>query len=174
MDTITAGDIMVPLDEYPHIPYWFTLRQAIAAMEAVQIEQNGVYSLPRVVLVFDEAYRLLGMARRRDILRGLEPPFLSASKPHHQKQVYDVEIDPALSEFAFETELEKIKKQADKPISEVMRPIASTVDKNHHIMHVISEMVRNNQSILPVLGEGRVIGVVRTVDILHILSKSIL
>ena len=25
-----AIDVMIPLEDYPHIPYWFTLRQAMA------------------------------------------------------------------------------------------------------------------------------------------------
>ena len=24
-----VGDVMIPLDEYPHLPHWFTLRQAL-------------------------------------------------------------------------------------------------------------------------------------------------
>ena len=76
MDLKRAGDLMIPLDKYPHLPYWFTLRQAIAEMEKSELEIQGRKSLPRLVLVFDETYKLLGMVRRRDLLRGLEPDFL--------------------------------------------------------------------------------------------------
>ena len=68
---------MIPLEHYPHIPYWFTLRQAMAEMESSQLEFEGRKSLPRGLLVFDERYQLLGMVRRRDILWGLEPDFLA-------------------------------------------------------------------------------------------------
>ena len=71
MDDITAKDILIPLDSYPHVPHWFSLRQAIVEMEKTQLDVGGRKSLPRVVLVFDEKYRLMGMVRRRDILRGL-------------------------------------------------------------------------------------------------------
>ena len=74
MENKHVADIMIPLDNYPHIPYWFTLRQAIVEMQNFQLEVEGKKSLPRVLLVFDEAYQLLGTARRRDIMRGLEPP----------------------------------------------------------------------------------------------------
>ena len=26
----TAKELMIPLEDYPHIPYWFNLRQAMA------------------------------------------------------------------------------------------------------------------------------------------------
>ena len=29
-DRKTAEDLMIRLEDYPHIPYWFTLRQAMA------------------------------------------------------------------------------------------------------------------------------------------------
>jgi len=65
-----AGDFMIPLDEYPHIPYWFSLRQTIAELENAELDIEGKKSLPRWVLVFDEKYQLMGTVRRRDILRG--------------------------------------------------------------------------------------------------------
>ena len=77
MEIRRAGDIMIPLDKYPHIPYWFTMRQALAEMEHTEFDIGGRKSLPRVVLVFDEEYNLLGIVRRRDILRGIEPDYLA-------------------------------------------------------------------------------------------------
>ena len=76
MATKRAGDVMIPLEKYPHIPHWFTIRQAVAEMKKSVLEIGGQKSLPRSLLVFDEKYHLLGTVRRRDILRGLEPKFL--------------------------------------------------------------------------------------------------
>ena len=55
---------MIPLSEYPHMPYWFTLRQAMAMLQSSRIEVEGKVSLPRAFLVFNEAYELLGVMRR--------------------------------------------------------------------------------------------------------------
>ena len=63
MEMKRAGDIMIPLDEYPHLPYWFTLRQATVELEKSEVEIDGRKSLPRAVLIFDEKYQLMGMAR---------------------------------------------------------------------------------------------------------------
>lgn len=169
-----AGDIMIPLDRYPHIPYWFTLRQAIAEFEKSEFDINGRKSLPRVVLVFDEAYKLLGMARRRDILRGLEPEFLTSKPLHHRKKLFDVKIDPNISEMSYDTLLKGIQQRAERPISEVMRPIEVTVDVNDHIGKVIYEMVDRNIVHIPVLNNEKVVGVVRSVDVFHEVAKLVL
>jgi hypothetical protein len=74
-------EIMVPMETYPHIPYWFTLRQAMAEMEPSVFDSNANRSLSRMsLLVFNEKYELLGMVRRRDFMRGLDG-FRGPSKP---------------------------------------------------------------------------------------------
>jgi CBS domain-containing protein len=162
-----AQEIMIPLDMYPHIPYWFTLRQAIAEFEKSEFHIHGRKSLPRVVLIFNEAYELLGIARRRDILRGLEPEFLSSRPLGTRKEMFDVKIDPNLSELSYDSLLEGIRKRAERPIRDVMLPIQATVDADDHLIKLIYEMVDQNVSQLPVLKDGRVVGVVRSVDIFH-------
>ena len=66
VEPIRAGDFMIPLDKYPHIPYWFTMRQTIAELENSELDINGRKSLPRVVLVFDEKYQLMAKPRFGD------------------------------------------------------------------------------------------------------------
>ena len=165
MEMKRAGDIMIPLDKYPHIPYWFTLRQATVELEISEVEIEGRKSLPRVILIFDEKYNLMGMARRRDILRGLEPEFLLGRPVESRKTLFDVKVDPNLSELSYDRLLEGIRKQAERKISEVMRPIVATVDHEDHLIKVIYELVDHGLSTIPVLKEGKVVGVVRSVDV---------
>ena len=35
-------DLMIPLEDYPHIPYWFTLRQAMAIVREMTIKFEGL------------------------------------------------------------------------------------------------------------------------------------
>ncbi len=174
MKKVHAGDIMIPMDEYPHIPYWFTLRQAMVEMEGSELERNGRKSLPRVVLVFNEKYELLGMVRRRDILRGLEPEFLSQKPLSYRRKLFDVKVDPNLSELSFDNVIAGVRERAERPVSDIMIPIEATVDYEDHIVKVIYEMNLHNLSILPVLKDDKVVGVVRTVDIFHEIAKDVL
>ncbi len=174
MEKLHAGDIMIPMDQYPHIPYWFSLRQAMAAMEGAQLERNGQKTLPRVVLVFNEKYELLGMVRRRDILLGLEPEFLTQQHRNYRSKLFDVRVDPNLSELSFDKILSGIRERAERSVKDIMTPIKATVDYDDHIIKVIYEMTQYDLSILPVMKDGNVAGVVRTVDVFHEIAKHVL
>jgi len=169
----SAGDIMIPLDAYPHIPYWFSLRQAMAEIENTVLEIDGQKSLPRIVLVFDEKYNLMGMVRRRDILRGLQPDFVSAQSGD-SKKLFNVEVDPNLMEMSYDILIKSIKDRAEQAVSKIMVPITRTVEYEDHIMKVVHEMVTYNLSLLPVLCVSEVVGVVRSVDVFHEIAHYIL
>jgi CBS domain-containing protein len=174
MENIRVEDIMIPLERYPHIPYWFTLRQAVVEMQKSKLEIDGQVSLPRVVLVFDEAYQLLGTTRRRDIMRGLEPPFLVSRQRQIGKRLLEMEVDHNLSEFSFDKLIKGIRDRAELTISDVMQPILATINHDDHLMKAVSEMVEYNLSFLPVLKDNKVVGVVRTIGVFAELSKIIL
>jgi predicted transcriptional regulator len=97
-------------------------------------------------------------------MRGLEPEFLMGRPIESRKTLFDVKVDPNLSELSYDKLLKGIRRQAERPIGEVMRPIVATVDAEDHLVKIIYEMVDRGLSILPVLKEGRVVGVVRSVD----------
>jgi predicted transcriptional regulator len=168
---VTAGSIMIPLDKYPHIPYWFTIRQAIAEIQHSVLEIDGRKSLARAVLVFDEEYKLLGMVRRRDILCGLEPESFFGKKAHHSKQLFDVEFDPNLLEVARNHLYETVAAQADHTVSSIMIPIRHTVEHDDHLVKIIYEMNINKYSMVPVMKNGVVVGVVRTVEVMNEIAK---
>jgi predicted transcriptional regulator len=48
-----------------------------------------------------------------------------------------------------------------------MIPIKVTIDHDDHIMKAIYELVDQNISLLPVLKDDNVVGVVRSVDVLN-------
>ena len=171
-----AGDIMIPLDQYPHIPYWFTLRQAIAEIEMSTIEFHGRTSLPRALLVFDEKYELVGVLRRRDILGGLEPRFLRkrTSSPEGQRHWFDIELDPNLLDLSNGASTEQMLKQAELQVEEFMQPIGDTVDMNDPLAKVVYKMLNTDVALLPVLREQKVVGVVRSVDVFHEIAGQLL
>jgi CBS-domain-containing membrane protein len=173
MEHVHAGEIMVPLDLYPHIPYWFTIRQAIAEMESAEIESNGRTSVPRVVLVFDETYRLMGFIRRRDIFHGLLPAYLLEDSDKEIRETYDIHVDPHLSEV-FDTQESVIMELSNRPVSSIMHPIVHSVQHNDTLLKTVQELVVNNVYMLPVMKEGKIVGVVRSLDVLHSVAKLVL
>ncbi len=164
-------EIMIPVARYPSVRDNTTLRKAIEVILGAVLEVEHEKSLPRVLLVFDGIDVLVGTVRRRDIMRGLEPSFLVSQPLEYRKKLFDVAIDPNLSELSYDRVIKGIRAQAERPVSDVMRPIEATLDAEDHIGKAIYEMVSLNVSLIPVLHEKQLVGVVRSVDVFRELAK---
>jgi CBS domain-containing protein len=168
MKETLVRDIMVPLAEYPCIPDTHTLRQAIEEMGKARILRNDQASLPRTALVFDAGFHeLLGMLRRRDIMRGLEPRFFLSGSLDYSRKLFNVEVDPNLSELTYDKIAAHLRKRADRLVRDFLAPIRASIRHDDHLMKAICEMVDHNTSLLPVLKNDDVVGVLRSVDVLH-------
>ncbi|MGB9714936.1 MAG: CBS domain-containing protein [Thermodesulfovibrionales bacterium] len=69
--TKVSKDLMIDVFEYPHVPYWFTVRQAITVIKKSLIGTEKCVH-PLAVLVFDEKYNILGTLTLKDVLKGLD------------------------------------------------------------------------------------------------------
>lgn len=170
MKETLVSHIMVPVEEYPCIPETLTLGDAVEEM-AVQILRRKQASLPRVVLVFDDDFsQLRGVLRRRDIMRGLEPRFLVSGSLDYRRKVFDVEVDPMLSELTHDKITAHMRKRATRLVRQFMTPIKATIAHDTHITTAMCEMVDHNVSLLPVIKDDEVIGVVRSADVLGVIA----
>jgi DNA-binding NarL/FixJ family response regulator len=158
-------ELMIPLEDYPHIPYWFTLRQAMAIIREAAIKFEGSFE-PRSVLVFDEKYQLMGILTLRDIIKGLEPKFL--------KETTLVKMDPSLTVLLGDLFGPNIKQESQKPVSEVMTPIKVTVDAEDPIAKAVYLMIKENVGMMPVMKDHKVAGMVRLSDLFNEISKLVL
>lgn len=149
-------DLMISLEDYPHIPYWFTLRQAMAIVREAAIKFEGGFE-PRALLVFDEKYQLMGMLTLRDIIKGLEPKFLQETNL--------VKTDPSLTVLMGDQLGPNMKEASQRPVSEVMSPIQATVDADALIVKALYLMIRENVGLMPVIQNSKVAGMVRLSDL---------
>ena len=161
----TARDLMIPLEDYPHIPYWFTLRQAMAIIREAALKFEGRFE-PRVVLVFDEKYQLMGILTLRDIITGLEPKFLQETSL--------IKMDPSLTVLMGDFCGPKMKEQSQRPVSEVMSPIKVTVNAEDPITKPLYLMIKENTGLIPVMQGGKVAGMLRLSDLFGEISKVVL
>jgi len=164
-DTKKVKELMIPLEDYPHIPYWFTLRQAMAIVREAAIKFEGAFE-PRAVLVFDEKYQLMGMLTLRDIVKGLEPRFLQESGL--------VKMDPSLTVLMGDLFGPGLKEASQKPVSEVMSPIKVTVGGNDPIAKALFLMIKENVGLMPLIQEQRVVGMIRLSDLFKEISDLVL
>jgi CBS domain-containing protein len=161
----TAKDLMIPLEDYPHIPYWFTLRQAMAIVRETAIKFEGQFE-PRAVLVFDEKYQLMGILTLRDIITGLEPNFLQETSL--------IKMDPSLTVLMGNFYGPKMKEQSQRPVSEVMSPTKVTVNAADPITKPLYVMIKENVGLIPVMQGGKVAGMLRLSDLFGEISKIVL
>ena len=165
MDADTrVREVMIPIDEYPSVRDTDTLRDAISAIKNGRLEVDGVVSLARNVLVFDEIAVLVGYVRRRDILVGLEPTYLLRQPLSYRKKLFDIAADPNLFELHYDRVVEGIQEQSRRPVSDVMRPIETLVDANDHVVRGAYELTSNDVALVPVVDKDKLVGVLRSVD----------
>ncbi len=163
-DEKKVKDLMIPLEDYPHIPYWFTLRQAMAIVREAAIKFEGF--MPRSVLVFDEKYRLMGLLTLRDIIKGLESRFL--------KNTDMIKADPSLAILIRDLFGPGLKEASQRPVSEVMSPIKVTVNAEDTLAKALFLMIKENVGMMPVLRENKVAGMIRLSDLFKLISDFVL
>jgi CBS-domain-containing membrane protein len=166
-----VADFMIPVESYPSVRDTAPLREAVAIIESARLEVERRQSLPRALLVFDEIRVAVGYVRRRDLMRGLEPKFLLSQPLTYRQKLFDVAVDPNLSELSYDRVVRAIREQANRPVSDVMRPIEATVDAEDHLAKVVNEMVSLDLALIPVMRDRRLVGVVRSVDVFHELAQ---
>jgi len=168
-------EIMVPLETYPHIPYWFTLRQAIAEMEPSVFDSNAKQSPSRMsLLVFDEKYQLLGMVRRRDLMRGLDPEALQSASLDFHKKLPHLGQDSSSQKPFFDRLMKTIQERAETLVSDAMLPVKATVDQEDSLIRVVYEMVEKDLSFVSVLEGKEVVGIVCIEDVFHEVARLVL
>jgi CBS-domain-containing membrane protein len=158
-------DLMIPLEDYPHIPYWFTLRQAMAIIREAAIKFEGAFE-PRAVLVFDEKYQLMGILTLRDMIKGLEPKFLQETSL--------VKMDPNLTVLMGDLSGTNMRAASQRPVSEVMSPIKVTVDSSAPIAKALYLMIQENAGLMPVMQAGKVAGMIRLSDLFNEIAQVVL
>jgi predicted transcriptional regulator len=172
MSNVTkVRDLMVPIADYPSVRDTATLREAIEVIENARLEVKLRKSLPRVLLVYDAIDLMVGYVRRRDIMRGLEPEHLLTKPLDYSKKPFDIAVDFNLAELSFATVAKAVRKQAERSVRDVMQPNETTVDADDHVMKVVQEMVALDVPLIPVLDSGKLVGVVRSVDVLQELAR---
>ncbi|RJR47984.1 MAG: CBS domain-containing protein [Deltaproteobacteria bacterium] len=152
-------DLMIPLENYPHVPYWFTLDQAAMIIWETAIKFEGSFE-PRALLVFDERYHLLGILTLKDIVRGLEGDLLQG--PGSESLSWKDLVGPEL------------KKQSQKQVSEFMSPFKVTVNIGDSLVKAVSLMVKENVERIPVLADNKVAGMIRLADLFREISQVLL
>ncbi len=161
-DAVAVKELMVDIFEYPHIPYWFTIKQVIGVIRKSLINTEKCVH-PRVVLIFDEQYNLIGLVTLKEILQGLEPKLKPAENDNSGIRTTD---DTSLLAFEKSMFSERTKSLMDKPVSDVMTPIKISLSPEDSVVKAALLMLHYDLMVLPVLeNKKKFIGVIRMPEV---------
>jgi Mg/Co/Ni transporter MgtE len=170
LDDLLARDFMVPIEDYPHITASSTVCDAMSLMHSSLAEAHKY----RTILVTDENQHLLGYLSLRDLIRAVGPRYLRKEEPdykgHQPFQGVPTDLS-ALSLIWQEGFTIKIREEAKKSIKEMMTLIERTVSPEDPFAKCTYLMLVQNELIMPVVEEERVIGVIRLVDIFELIAE---
>lgn len=169
----TIRDVMVDVFDFPHIPYWFTLRQAMGIVQkSLLVGERSHY--PLALLVFDEKYNLMGTLGLRDIMQGLEPGFLKPPASAHV-QVPEEESAAGLALIWEAVFSGGSQEKAGNPVGESMIPAKYFVKPEDPVTRAAYLMIHHHLVMIPVLDETqKLVGVVREIEIFNELANTVL
>ena len=148
-------DLVIPLSDYPHMPYWGTIKEAIVQLNVARETGHNT------ILVFDEAYKLVGVLSQKDILKGLLPKFTQ----HYEDGV------PIFWNELLKTGSEK---QLARPIKDYMSGVKATIDAEESILKASHIMLHEDTYLLPVMERENLIGVLRMDELFHDITSTVL
>lgn len=163
-------DLMLGVFEYPHVPYWFTVKKALTIFKQAFLESESK-TYPHVLFVFNEKYDLMGIVTLNELIKGVQPKVKGFTIKDadvlyiDEEAVVDVESSLFLSE---------IKEATEKTISDIMIPAKLFVTPETTVVKAAFLMFHRNLPILPVVENKKFVGVVRLIDVFAELVNIIL
>lgn len=75
MEKMTVRELMRPVEEFPRISSQATLGEAVEALEKAREDFSSGRASQRILLVHDEAGKIVGKISPMDVVQGLEPNY---------------------------------------------------------------------------------------------------
>lgn len=163
----TARDLMTPLADFPHVRVDQTLRDVFAMLQ----EKYAAAEQFRSVLVLDGAGRPVGRITLHQLLRALLPDYLAAHPAHYEGAGADL---ASLALLWQEDSVESCRKAAAQRVGDHMLPVAAPLAPDDPLTLALYRIAVADFNLVPVAEAGRVIGVVRIVDLLTEVANAVL
>ncbi|WP_027718536.1 CBS domain-containing protein [Desulfovirgula thermocuniculi] len=163
MNLRTAKDIMVPIHAYATVKENDTLKTALLHLHRALYTGSAGH---RTLAVLDEYGNLTGFLTVRSILKSLEALAYKESLQGGRHL-------PSVSFWARLFLKNKIEKIAGAKVRDVMRPVEKIfVHEDTSLTEVARVILLNRVNHIPVLDkEHRVVGIVRSIDLLDVIDE---
>lgn len=170
MDTKTSviRDLIIPLDHYPQLNENQTLQEAIQTFISFRAgKKEGCYAK---LLVVNDQNQLVGKLSLVDIMHGLAPRLLEATKVE-KFEGKDVEY-PDLAFLYEDSTFGECGENRLKPIKPLIHAIDFSLPADTHILKALVMMSHRNDFNVPVTDEGAFIGILRLEEIFEAMCNT--
>lgn len=174
----TAADVMLPINAYPFIHKWITIREAIAALATSTVKLHDDYVIrPRYILVHDETEQLIGVVARRSLLRGLVPQIKEMERTKERIEA----MGAGITAFPFPVSFRWVslfgpaaQAAASESVESVMSAIRCSVRPDDDLSVVVATMLQYEVDLLPVVSDRRPVGVILMTDVFDTVAEHVM
>ncbi|MBA3007913.1 MAG: CBS domain-containing protein [Proteobacteria bacterium] len=150
-------DVTILLDRYPHLNEHQTLQDAITEIHSFAVGEKERIRYSSLLIVND-SNQLVGKVTLNDLLHGLVPRLVEATKVEKfEGKGSEFSNLAILMEDSF---FSNCKQQSQKKISEFMSKIPLMITADSPLLEALVMMLNTENTILPVVDEDKIIGVV--------------
>ncbi|OAT80816.1 CBS domain-containing protein [Desulfotomaculum copahuensis] len=159
--SLLVKDVMVPVSDYSTVSGEATVREAISALRGSFHREGRAWHGHYSVLVLDREGRLAGLLTLRSLLRAVGFKDLTD----------DIWIKAESWGWYF---MEKMQTGAGVRVRDIMRPLElATVNARQTLKQAAHLLLTHQVNSLPVLEDGKVTGILRTIDVFRAIDEII-
>lgn len=160
-------DLTTPLADFPHVYADQPLRDVFTMLR----DKFSAGEQFRSVLVFDRAEQPVGRITLHQLLQALLPAYLISRPAHHEGAADDL---TSLALLWQDDSEETCRVAASQRAGDHMLPVATPLSPDDPLTLALYRIAVADYNLIPVAEGGRVIGVVRIVDLLSEVAAAVL
>ena len=164
----TVKDLIIPLEQFPHVQSEAPVHEAVGLLFS-HVNGSGRLQYDEL-LVISADNQYVGRLTVRGILTCYFPTLFTTGDKQifagKQAKFTDLAI---LMEDSFQGEC---KRQGALPVRDFMAPPLKSIKAGMHPLHAAEIMMTENETCLPVVEDGILIGLVRLIDLFRTLASS--
>ncbi len=161
-DNPVVRDLVIPLEDFPHLNENQTLHDAVEVLLSYTCGEYGRIRYAEL-LILNDRNQLSGRVTLQNILLNLDPRLKEASKVKGFEGKGAGFLDLIiLWEDSFFVEC---RKWSHILIKDLMSPIKHIVKGSDPVLKALAIMTNTQNLVLPVIDEGRILGVIRLKEI---------
>lgn len=154
----TAGEIMKPLEYFSSVSADTSVKNAVYILRNSQAVQNFDAGL-NYLLVFENK-SLIGFVSIPELIASVQPPNLRDD--WYQGWNVSNWVEPVFLKGLFTSLCLEV---AERPVRDIMEPVTTTLSADSTMEEAVFKLHREKRDMIPVVENGRVVGILRACEL---------